>query len=266
MNKLFVFLWLVFSACTLPAEREAKKAAVKKQASTTTVIETLDTNSATHDTSSNITLPKVQKVKKPNGLYRAILSQDNNKIEQTIAFNSDLTYRLEEKYIPEDSIVISEGTWNPSDGFIWLYKDQVVRGRYKWQGNTLQYYSPQLKKSFAMDLLPEATQEPAWKSKGKEGVVVFGLGNEPFWSVEYNNKDTVSFILADWAQPVKMKIDSSFTTTDSTGYLARNDSAQIRVTVFPQFCSDGMSDFTYRHKIRVQYNKQVYSGCAITYR
>lgn len=263
MKKLCLFLWILYSACTLPAEREAKKEAAKTN---TTVIETHDTNTAALDTSTSIPLPGVQKIKKPNGIYRTILSSDQNKIEQIIAFNSDLTYRLQEKYLNNDSVVITEGNWNPSDGFIWLYKDQVARGRYKWAGNTLQYYSPKLKKSFSMNHLQDVLQNPSWRNKGKKGIVVFGVGNEPFWSVEYNNKDSISFVMADWEHPVKMKSDSSFNNSDSTVYLARKDSAHLRVTVFPRFCSDGMSDFIYRNQIRVQYNKQVYNGCAIKYR
>lgn len=263
MYKLLPFLCLVFSACTLPAEREAKKAA---QRSATTVMETHDTNTAALDTANSIALPRIQKIKSPGGIYRTVLSVDDQKVEQTIAFNSDLTYRLEEKYIPEDSLVVTEGTWTPSDGFVWLYKDQVARGRYKWKGNILQYYSPQLRKSFSMTLLQEALSDSSWSKKRRQDVVLLGVGNEPFWNVEYNDKDTISFMLAEWEHPVKMKVDSSFNTNDSTGYIARSDSTLLRVTVFPQFCSDGMSDFIYRNKIRVRFNKQVYSGCGIRYR
>jgi len=118
-----------------------------------------------------------------------------------------------------------------------------------------------------MNHLQDAMQNAAWRNKDKQqGVVVFGTGNEPFWSVEYNNKDTISFLLSEWSHPLKMKVDSSFNTNDSTGYIAHNDSAQLHVTIFPHFCSDGMSDLTYRNKIRVQYNKQVYQGCGIKYR
>lgn len=262
----FLFLSLLFfSACTLPAEKEAKKAVKKNNP---TVIETHDANTAAKDTvnTAPLPLPAVQQIKKPNGIYRTTI-EAGDKIEQTIAFNSDFTYQLQEKYPnKKDSIVITAGNWTPSDGYIWIYKDQVARGRYKWKDNTLQYYIPQLKKSFSMTPLQDAMRNEAWRSKAKEGVIVFGVGNEPFWSVEYTNRDSISFQLADWSHPVKMKTDSSFSTNDSTGYLARNDSAQLRVTVFPHFCSDGMSDFTYRNKVRVVYNHQAYNGCGILYK
>lgn len=270
MYYKFIFLLLIFfSACTLPAEREAKKLSEKKDTATTNVIQnnTVDANTASQDTSTSIKLPAVKKIKNPGGIYRTVLPY-NNKVEQTIAFNSDFTYQLQEKYSREnmDSIVVTEGTWTPSDGFIWLYKDQVVRGRYKWKGDTLQYYSPQLKKSFSMHSLQDMVQNAAWRNKGKEGIVAFGVGNEPFWSVEYNNKDTISFQLSEWEHPLKLKADSSFSSNDSTGYIARKDSTQLRVTIFPHFCSDGMSDLTYRNKVKVYYNHQVYNGCGILYK
>lgn len=263
MYRPALAILLFFSACTLPAEREAKEAAAKKD--TATVIHTTDVNAAGVDTGS-IPIPVVPKIKKPAGIYQAVLPL-NDKIEQTIVFNPDLTYRLEEKYIDrKDSIVITEGNWTPSDGFIWLYKDQVVRGRYKWEGNTLQYYSPQLKKAISMTRLQDANQNVAWRNKGRQGITMLGIGNEPFWSVEHTKADTISFLLSEWDHPLKIKVKSFFSTHDSLGYVAQNDSAQIRVTVFPHFCNDGMSDYTYQNKIKVVYNQQVYNGCAIIYR
>ena len=254
---------MLLAACTLPAEREAKEAA--KKADTAAIIKNNEVSSAALDTTDTIALPQPQRVKRPAGVYQAILTLDD-KIEQIVLFNSDFTYKLQEKYLEKaDSIVITQGTWTPSDGFVWLYKDQVVRGRYKWEGSILQYYSPQLKKSFSMSRMQEAFQNAAWRNKGKEGVVLFGVGNEPFWSFEYNKSDTLVFSLADWDRPVRFKVDSFFSNNDSLGYLAQKDSSQIRVTVFPHFCSDGMSDFTYRNQVTVTYNHQVYSGCGIIY-
>jgi uncharacterized membrane protein len=264
MRILFFLLLFSYTACTLP---EKKKENQLSKRSDTTVIETANNYTATTDTTNSILLPRAKKVKLPSGIYQTILPL-KNKQEQTVEFNKDLTYRLEEKYFTgkKDSIVITEGTWTPSDGFIWLYKDQVVRGRYKWKGDTLQYFSPLVKKSFSMNHLTDAIQNAAWRNKAKQGVVVFGVGNEPFWNIELNSKDSLSFSLAEWSHPLQMKVDSSFTDNENLAYTAHHDSVQIRVTVFPHFCSDGMSDFIYRHKVKVQYNQQVYNGCAIIYK
>ena len=262
MHKTLLVILIFYTACTLPVEKKAREVS---QQSDTTIMQTNDANTASLDTSDNISLPVVKRIKSPNGIYHTVLS---NKTEQTIAFNSDLTYQLQEKYLngEKDSTIITEGTWSPSDGFIWLYKDQVARGRYKWKGDTLQYHSTALKKNFSMRHLPDATENSAWKNKGKDGIVVFATGTEPFWSAQLDNKDSITFLLANWEHPVKLKAGSSFNNEDSIGYVAKNDSAQIRVTIFPHFCSDGMSDYVYRNRIKVQYNQKVYNGCAIVYK
>jgi uncharacterized membrane protein len=231
---LFLVL-IVYTACTLPEEKKARQLSEKPD---TTVMEVNDAHAAL-DTSNAISLPIVKKIK---------------------------SYQLQEKYVTggKDSIIVTEGTWMPSDGFIWLYKEQVARGKYKWKGDTLQYYSPVLQKNFSMHHLQDAMQNPVWKNK--KGVIVFGIGNEPFWSVELDQQDSISFLLADWNHPVKMKAGSAFNSKDSIGYIAGNDSAHLRVTIFPHFCSDGMSDYVYRNKVRVHYNQKVYNGCAILYK
>jgi uncharacterized membrane protein len=265
MRNLFFLLLLSYTACTLPEKKKENQLSKKPD---TTVIETNDAYTAATDTSNSISLPTVRRIKTPLGIYRAVLPLNDDKMEQIVSFNKDLTYELQEKYFAgkKDSIVITEGTWTPSDGLIWLYKDQIVRGRYKWKGDTLQYFSPLVKRSFSMNHLQDAIDNAVWRNKGKQGIVVFGLGNEPFWNVELDNKDLLSFLLSDWARPVRMKIDSSFNDNDGVAYTAHSDSVQILVTVFPHFCNDGMSDFIYRNKIKVQYNQQTYNGCAIVYK
>lgn len=263
MRSIAFFLLLFYTACTLPEEKKARQVS---EISDSTVIESHDLNAAAQDTTNNIPLPAVQKIKAPNGVYQALIN--DNKVQQTIAFKSDLTYQLQEKYThaEKDSVVTTEGSWMPSDGFIWLYKDQVARGRYKWKGDTLLFYSPALKKNFSMHHLKEASENLAWKNKSKEGIVFFATGTEPFWNIQLDSKDSISLLLADWQHPLKFKADSNFSNKDSTGYLAKNDSAQIRVTIFPHFCSDGMSDYVYRNKIKVQLNQKVYNGCALLYK
>ncbi|MGZ3844496.1 MAG: hypothetical protein ACXVLT_00450 [Flavisolibacter sp.] len=261
--RIAILLVLAYASCTLPEEKKAKEISEKQD---TTVIESNDANTAALDTSS-MQLRTAPKLHLPSGIYQASLPL-NKKVEQTVAFNSDLTYQLEEKYSTgdKDTVVISQGTWTPSDGYIWLYKDQIVSGRYKWKRDTLQYYSPLVKKSFSMHSLNDAMQNKALKSKVSEGVVFFGTGNEPFWNVELDNKDSLSFRLAEMDHPLRLKIDTSVTKENTVQYSAHSDSTKILVTIFPHFCSDGMSDFVYRNKVKVQYNQQVYDGCGLLFR
>lgn len=264
MRTAFISILLLVSACTLPAEKKAKQEAEKRQDSVS--VTQSNTASSTTVDDNTPSLPVIPVIKKPNGIYRVLIPM-KNKVEQTIAFNPDLTYQLQERYPDQkDSILITNGTWMPSDGYIWLYKDQVVRGRYKWSGDTLQYFSPVLKKNFSMSTLPDARQNVAWRNKGKLGTLVYGAGNEPFWNIELTGKDSISFQLSEWNAPLKLKVNSSFQTVDSTCYSAQNDSAQVRLVIYPYFCSDGMSDFTWRNRIKVQYNQHTYNGCGIVYR
>ena len=262
--RIAILLFVLFCAsCTLPEEKKAKETSQKQD---TTIIESNDANTAALDTTS-IQLPAIRKLRLPNGIYEASLPL-NKKVEQTIAFNSDLTYQLQEKYNTgdKDTVVILQGTWTPSDGYIWLYKDQIVSGRYRWKADTLQYYSPLVKKSFSMYSLKDANQNAAWKSKGKQGVVFLGTGNEPFWNVELDKNDSLSFRLPEMKNPMRLKVDTTVMNDNTVQYTAHSDSTQMVVTIFPHFCSDGMSDFVYRNKVRVQYNQQVYEGCGVVFR
>lgn len=224
------------------------------------------TNYAAQDTIA-ITKPLIKEIKNPSGIYQFYLPYKDYIIKHTVKFFNNNTYRLQEKYTGDkkDSVVISEGNWAPSNGLIWLYKDQVVRSRYKWKGNTLHYFNPPQDSGYTMQKLSDITENKIWKRKKKEGIVLAAIGNEPFWSLEFNTKDTLSFLLSEWKNPIIIKMGEANQYKDSLVYTAINDSAKIRVVILPYFCSDGMSDFTYPNKIKVQYNNQVFKGCGVLY-
>jgi hypothetical protein len=213
--------------------------------------------------------PKPEQLKSPVGIYRVIFPlEDSMRIEQTVKFYNNKTYQLQERYpgTKKDSMVVIQGTFLPSNGYIWLYQEQVARGRYKWKGDTLQYFDPLYKKSYSMVKLQDVLDREIWQQKKAQGLILYGVGNEPFWSLELNSNDTISFRLADWEQPIKMLRNDTKNARDTTIYLAHNDSAQIKLMILPYFCSDGMSDFTYQNKILVKYNNQTYSGCGVVYK
>ncbi|MGN6163751.1 MAG: copper resistance protein NlpE N-terminal domain-containing protein [Flavisolibacter sp.] len=280
MKKLGVCIWIVFFFSCNNGEQKTVTNTDTTETTSDTLQKTTSENAyaiqqkdadtivkRTYDTEAAIK-PVTERVKNPSGIYQALLPyQDSVKIEQTIKFYSNNTYQLQEKFLPErDSVVITTGTWTPSNGFIWLYNDQVVRGRYKWQGDVLQYFDPPHKKTYAMHKLNDVLENDVWKNKKEEGVVLFGIGNEPFWSIEFNNKDTISFLLSEWTNPVKMKLTETTNASDTTIYLAQNDSSQLKLMVLPYFCNDGMSDNVYQNKVQVQYNHKTYSGCGVLYK
>jgi uncharacterized membrane protein len=262
-NGLLLFI-IFLSACKLPKDQDTD---FPGRPDTATSIQTNASYDARkEDPVANTIIPAKPKTKKPSGIYQTTLPIQG-KMQQTIAFYDDQTFQLQETYPgKKDSVVVTQGNWSPSDGYIWLYKDQVVRGRYTWKGDTLQYFNPLLKKNFNMHPLKDAIENAFWSDKQKQGVAVWGVGNEPFWNVQVKKQDSISFLLPEWTQPVTLKINSATNSTDSIAYTAKNDSTQIRLTIYPLFCSDGMSDYVYRNKVRMEYNKQVFNGCGIVYR
>ncbi len=223
----------------------------------------IDTNKAVAKDSPGIILPAVVSIKKPSGIYQFVLPYDGKNILHTVAFYPT-SFRLQEEYGEKrDSTIVTEGTWSPSQGNIWLYKDQVVSGRYSWKGDTLQYFSPRLQKLFSMHKLTTAGNNAVWRDKKKSGAILYGVGTEPFWSLEINKLDTLIFSSPEWNTPLKVKLLDAVKRRDSTVYMAAQDS--IQVVLYPFFCSDGMSDFTYTNKVKITFKGQVYKGCGIVF-
>ena len=235
--------------------------------SSTRDIDTLDTSTFSYsaDTSSRDTLPTFPK---PEGFYQVKLPcADCKGIEHTVLFNPDFTYRLEEVRLEENSrdTIVFTGTWKPTDTVIWLYRGPVVKARYTWQGDILQYLDYQTRKKSAMQKLTSAQDNEVWRNKKEAGIEFFGVGNEPFWNIEIDEQKAIAFHLADWSQPVLFKPTKPIALPDSLVYQTANDSARLSVVIYNRFCSDGMSDNIYPQKLKVMYNGQTYNGCGIQY-
>jgi hypothetical protein len=261
MKSWIVVSCLLISAC---GNNEAEVSETSRTASSTNTTATAaptvsnDANPSFAKDADTIA-PPVPVIKRPTGIYEILLPGAKERILHTVAFYPG-SFRLQEEYIErQDSVITTRGTWAPSQGFIWLYKEQLVQGRYSWRGDTLQYYSPALKKSFSMTKLIPAENNAAWKEKRKGGAVLFGVGTEPFWSVEVSKADTLIFSSPEWTSPLKVKLSQKTRTSDSTVFTSVQDS--MRVAVYPFFCNDGMSDFIYTNKISVTYKGRVYEGC-----
>ena len=198
-------------------------------------------------------------IKKPSGIYRFALPYGEGKITHTIAFYPD-HYRLQEEYPgTRDSTVITEGNWSPSQGYIWLYKEQLALNRYVWHEDTLEYFSPKQQKRFAMEKLTAVESSSVWQQKRNDGAVLYAIGTEPFWSIELTKDDSLVFNNPQLTSAVKAKLTSKSAEGGSTIFIADNDS--IKLTSYPVFCTDGMSNFTYANKIKLTYKGKVYKGC-----
>lgn len=264
MKSIFpICLAALLVSCADPVKQEEKRAAARQAEE----IRKVDTDTlAAKATLPPLPLPAPpQPVKKPEGVYHTILQEGTAHIEHIILFNKNGTYRLQEKWNRGDSVVSTQGTWNPSNGYIWLYKGQLAHGRYAWKGSTLQYVHPGQKKSYDMMTMPLITASKFWIDKGRAGTRFYGIGNEPFWSIELGAGDTLAFHYFEWKEALRMKA-TPVQQGDSLIIEARNDSTTLKVVVLPQFCSDGMSDYMYRNSVRVQFNDKSYSGCGQVYR
>lgn len=250
-----VFLFACGSEPVKPAVAAQKQNTVFATATTTPVDSALG---FAKDTAREEPPPVVPVTKKPSGIYQFSLSSgDGKNILHTVAFYPT-TYRLQEDYNGGDSTVVTEGTWAPSEGTIWLYRDQVLRGRYNWEKDTLQYYSPGLKKGFPMEKLLLASATPTWQTARKEGARFYGVGTEPFWSVEVTKEDSIVLNMPDWTEPLRTKLTSFNIAKDSSVYTG---SDSLHITLYPRFCNDGMSDFVYTQKLKLQYKNKTYNGC-----
>jgi uncharacterized membrane protein len=262
MRSLIVIGYFLISGC---GNNEAEVSETSRTTSSTNTTATAaqtvsdNTNTSFAKEPDTIEAPPVSIIKRPSGIYQFLMLNGETKVLHTVAFYPG-TFRLQEEYMEKrDSVITTKGTWSPSQGFIWLYKEQLVRGRYNWKGDTLQYYSPALKKSFSMTKLTPADNNPGWQQKRKAGAVLFGVGTEPFWSVEISKADTLIFSSPEWTSPLKIKLLQKSRTGDSSVFTSVQDSMQV--AVYPFFCNDGMSDFIYTNKINVTYKGRVYQGC-----
>ena len=262
-NVIYITILALLAGCTLPEEKAIREE--MEEMEKPVIIESHDTNAAMKI--PVLPLPITPAIRKPHGIYRGSFTL-NGKIEQTVAFYPDNTFRLEERYLKKarDSMVVTEGTWAPSNGYIWLYKDQIVRARYKWDGPVLHYYNPATKGGYAMTPLEGIMENKTWNAKSNTGIIFYGIGNEPFWNIEIRNNDSLSFALAGWKEPMKFRIGSTRNSGDTLAYSSSRDSNHISVTILPFFCSDGMSDYVYRNKVQLRFNNEVYTGCGMVYK
>lgn len=263
MRKWVIYGSLLLLSCGTAPEDPATVA--RTTTDTTPIVHssvqvtTTDTNTSLARDNDAEKPPVVAPLKRPSGTYRFLLPYEDGKILHTIEFYPG-TYKLQEEYPgKKDSTVITEGTWAPSTGYIWIYKDQIARGRYTWNGDTLQYYSPRVKKNFAMEKLTPVTVNEVWQTKRSQGELLHGVGTEPFWSIDVTHNDTLVLSMPELTAPVRLKITGITAAKDSTLFTAANDS--LRLVVYPLFCSDGMSDFLYTRRLKVVYKGQTYKGC-----
>lgn len=197
----------------------------------------------------------------PTGAYQGMYPCTGCEgIQQTILFTADKKYRLEELTWGKSSIPKkTEGIWERKNGMIWMYQPGRTPLRFFLRNDSLFTDSLQ----YALVKRELATISPFWKQKQNEGIDFIGVGNEPFWNLEIDNEKTILFKLADWKKPVITAIQQPVVAKDSTVYKVASNKEMLRITLLPQFCSDGMSDFLYQYKVVVTFKGSTYKGCGV---
>lgn len=197
----------------------------------------------------------------PSGAYQGMYPcKGCEGIQQTILFTPDKKYRLEELTWGKSSIPKkSEGIWEIKTGMVWMYQQGKPPMKFFLRKDSLFTDSLQ----YALVKRELAVINPSWKKKQSEGVDFIGVGNEPFWSLEIDNEKMISFKLADWKKPVTVPVQKPTVTKDSTLYTLSSEGMPLRVIIYQQFCSDGMSDFLYQYKVAVTFKGNSYKGCGV---
>ena len=206
----------------------------------------------------------------PLGAYQGIFPcKDCDGIQQTILFNVDKTFREEQMtWSKNESPKISEGYWERKNGKIELIQNnKTVIDLIKKKDTLLAVnidgvpINNSSKYILAKRIL--AKNNPLWDKKRLQGIDFAAIGNEPFWNLDINYEKSISFRLADWNKPVITGIEKPIISKDSTTYKLKSDTTMWTISIYPQFCNDGMSDYLYQYKVNVKYNGILYKGCGV---
>jgi uncharacterized membrane protein len=233
--------------------------------------ESKNTTSST-DSSAMVTKPAVDSVAlKYTGLYSGYLPcADCAGIMTFLSLSSDMTYRLEETFAGKnDTARRANGIWKRENDKVVLYQGDKVLISYLPEGQKLvqldiegKRISGNLGDKYVLSR-NQVADNPAWKAKKEAGVDFIGLGNEPFWSLDIDKNGKVNFNTPDMKSPVLIAYGEPVNTQLGREYHLESESAKLDITVIPQYCSDGMSDFTYEYKVTVKHNGRKYSGCGV---
>ncbi len=231
-------------------------------------------NAANTDTTSKdsaiVQTPAVDSVAlKTAGIYGGFVPcADCEGIITFLQLKPDMTYSLEETYYKKDEKVFRiTSTWKMENGKVVLYENGKVKLSFLPDGNKLwqldhegNRISGNLGDKYVLN-----KQEMADKSRLKEktdaGVDFAGHGNEPFWGLDIDKGNKITLTSPNLKDTVSVPYAEPTITNNVREYHIESEKTKLDITISPQYCSDGMSDFLYEYKVTVKYNNKIYSGC-----
>lgn len=200
------------------------------------------------------------------GIYQAVLpcTGCENRLH-TVMLNADGTFRLEEEFIGKGlGPSVTRGTWQRHKNEVKLNMGNVALFTYPILNDSLKIAGPLSENdkgiNYPLNKMP-SNKHTAWLDKWKSGVDFFGIGTEPFWSISIQNKKQVILKFAGREQPIIVEAPTPSDYSDSIVYVYKGKGSQLRVTIYPLFCNDGMSDFLYEQSVHVIYDGLLLKGC-----
>ena len=199
------------------------------------------------------------------GIYKVILPcSDCEGREHILALYKTGDFRLQESFIGKSlSPAVTRGNWWRNGDELQLLDGNIIINTYELRKDTLVLQAPGNRREdylvFALRKMNPIVPV-GWQKYKDSGVVFMASGTEPFWGVKITNK-TAGFQLSDWPRPVEAPIIDPQQETDSTVYTLNAGKKPYTITIYPLFCSDGMSDIVYEYQVRLQYDSLVLKGC-----
>ena len=206
----------------------------------------------------------------PIGAYQGIFPCPGcDGIQQTILFTKEKTFKQEQMvWGKNETLKSSSGIWKRTNDTIQLFQNNKSVMDLMKKSDTLfpvTISGIRLLNSAKYFLTKRtlAINNPIWQNKQKAGIDFAANGNEPFWNLDINDEKSISFKLSDWKKPIVVRTEKPFITVDSIFYRLKSDTTNWTITILPQFCNDGMSDYLYQYKVTVNYNGVRYKGCGV---
>jgi uncharacterized membrane protein len=206
---------------------------------------------------------------KTAGLYNGYVPcADCEGIITFLLLNPDMTYRLEETYYKKDNkVFLTKGSWKTDNGKIILYDGNEVKLNYLVDGDKLwqldhegNRISGNLGDKYVL-ARKEKADNKVLKEKTNAGIDFVAHGNEPFWSLEIDKGNTITFNRPDMKMPASVPYTEPSVVNNIRQYHIESEATKLDITISSAFCSDGMSDFIYEYKVDLTYNGKKYSGC-----
>lgn len=191
-------------------------------------------------------------------------------IRYTLLLKDSAKFIVEEFTIGESTFPTRrEGRWTHAGDSIQLRANQQLLATYLIDRDTLRlrYLEGQPLTNAAaqkhwLARVQNAAQNKAWIGKKNLGVDFYGIGTEPFWSIEIDKEKNVSFNTADLTKPIILTYTSPSSSKDSVTYnLKTVDNENMQVVVYNRFCNDGMSDNLYEQRVHVRFKGMQLKGC-----